>query len=690
MDLVSVLNKQFLGEIMFRFYTCFCLLSCSLIFDVLGVLENCISRLWAVDDRKSNSIVFSQSVHVDDDDDYDGGGDDNDESLRKSVSDEYVQKGFSEFSFGFKKFDQDFRETECSVSSVSKYEFVSSRDESGFVQVPETMSFSVEESFEGFVKKDFISFHGVLRNKDIKEEDFEGLTKGESDEFIDFKVSDLRSDQQLISQVEFVHHDRGEDFSEEAGLKEKVGLHFKIDELSQSSDEGINNSLSDKSGDSREIISLRFSSSSDEENLTFNKFNFSDIDDDEFIELKPHVHHSVDDLIKASPDGELHYNECGDELETQSLNGLENSDERCLEERTSPDGDLHDNKCVDEFDTQSLNGLENSEKHCLEERTSMEWESDEEDEEEDFLMEHKYLIEQMKMEAKHSRTGGLPTILEESETMKIPDDLKPLQIDETFDHSDRMQEIQKFYKTYSDKMRKMDILNRQTMHAISFIQLKEPVKLVSSHKSAVSALKPRFLMNFSQGKLRKIYADQTLKKSMIDMHRDLERVYVGQVCISWEILHWQYTKAQELQEHDPQDCYTYNQVAGEFQQFQVLLHRFLEDELFEGPRVQNYVSKRMAMLSLLHVPIIKNDRLKNKIVGEYDTISIAVLKEIIEESMHVFWEFVRADKHGDTFMLKQYQGTKLDLQDAAAHLEILLETKSKLQKVASTLVIIVP
>lgn len=143
--------------------------------------------------------------------------------------------------------------------------------------------------------------------------------------------------------------------------------------------------------------------------------------------------------------------------------------------------------------------------------------------------------------------------------------------------------------------------------AVGFIQLKEPVKPISSHKSAVSALKSKFLMNFNQGKLRKIYADQTLKKSMIDMRRDLERVYVGQVCISWEILHWQYTKAQELQEHDPQECYTYNQVAGEFQQFQVLLHRFLEDELFEGPRVQNYVNKRIAILSLLQVPIIKSN-----------------------------------------------------------------------------------
>lgn len=73
--------------------------------------------------------------------------------------------------------------------------------------------------------------------------------------------------------------------------------------------------------------------------------------------------------------------------------------------------------------------------------------------------------------------------------------------------------------------------------------------------------------------------------------------------------------------------------------------------------------------------------MKNKIVREYDAISLAVLKEIIEESMRVFWEFLRADKHEDTFVLKQYHGSKLDHQDAAAHLELLVETKSRLQKV---------
>lgn len=140
--------------------------------------------------------------------------------------------------------------------------------------------------------------------------------------------------------------------------------------------------------------------------------------------------------------------------------------------------------------------------------------------------------------------------------------------------------------------------------SVGILHLKDPVKQISRNKSSVSSLKSIFLPNFNLGKLRKIYADQTLK-SMSDLHRDLERVYVGQVCLSWEILHWQYGKAKELEEYNSQDCHSYNQVAGEFQQFQVLVQRLIEDEPFQGPRVQNYVKKRHIILNLLQVPNIK-------------------------------------------------------------------------------------
>lgn len=96
-----------------------------------------------------------------------------------------------------------------------------------------------------------------------------------------------------------------------------------------------------------------------------------------------------------------------------------------------------------------------------------------------------------------------------------------------------------------------------------------------------------------------------MQKFIGELRRDLELVYVGQVCLSWEILRWQYAKAQELQEYDSQGFRWYNQVAGEFQLFQVLVQRFVENEAFQGPRVQNYVNNRCVLRYLLQVPAIR-------------------------------------------------------------------------------------
>lgn len=139
---------------------------------------------------------------------------------------------------------------------------------------------------------------------------------------------------------------------------------------------------------------------------------------------------------------------------------------------------------------------------------------------------------------------------------------------------------------------------------IGFLQLKDSEVFMSSKKSSNSITKAFALPSFLANKQRKIFADPA-QKSITEMNRDLELVYIGQVCLSWEILCWQYGKTKELLEHDPQQFHTYNQVAGEYQQFQVLLQRFVEDEPFQGPRVQNYVRKRCMLRSFLQVPSIR-------------------------------------------------------------------------------------
>ncbi|PIN17160.1 hypothetical protein CDL12_10182 [Handroanthus impetiginosus] len=227
--------------------------------------------------------------------------------------------------------------------------------------------------------------------------------------------------------------------------------------------------------------------------------------------------------------------------------------------------------------------------------------SDEENES-DVLWEHHNLVQQLKMELKNCRIRVLPTISEEFETSKMLEDLKPLKIDQKFEYKDVMKEIQKFYKIYAEKMHKLDVLNYQTLNAISFLQMKDS-KVLSRCKK-ISASPHLYLSKIWPSKARKIYAD-TMEKPITDMHRVLELVYLGQLCLSWEILFWLYVKAQEIMEYDSKQHRLYNRAAEEFQKFHVLLQRFMEDEQFQGPRILNYVKNRCMVRVLLEVPMIK-------------------------------------------------------------------------------------
>ncbi|XP_019422246.1 PREDICTED: uncharacterized protein LOC109331909 isoform X2 [Lupinus angustifolius] len=267
---------------------------------------------------------------------------------------------------------------------------------------------------------------------------------------------------------------------------------------------------------------------------------------------------------------------------------------------------------------------------------------EEEEEEDDYEWEDDEAMEQVKLELRNARQGGLATILEEEEeeekeekeSIKVVEPLKPLKIEEKkVEYKDHIVEIQKVYKCYAEKMRKLDILNYQTMHAIGLLQLKDPPKIISQN------LWPR--------KAPKQKSDPMLK-FVQELHSDLELVYVGQVCNSWEILCWQHKKSQELKQYDSQWPHRYNLVAGEFQLFQVLMQRFIENEPYQGPRIQNYVKNRGFIRNLIQVPPIKDDTMKDKKTTKWgsdkDAIESGKLEEMIKESMRVFWEFVRTDK----------------------------------------------
>lgn len=302
--------------------------------------------------------------------------------------------------------------------------------------------------------------------------------------------------------------------------------------------------------------------------------------------------------------------------------------------------------------------------------------------------EHQELIEQLKMELKKVRATGLATIFEESESPKIMGELKPWKIDERFQHGDLMEELHKFYRTYRERMRKLDILNYQKMYAMGVLQSKDPLKSFSSNSKSSSPSIISLLSHNLRLYRQKICQVDPMKDFIREVHCDLEMVYVGQMCLSWEFIQWQYEKALDLWESEPHGLHHYNEVAGEFQQFQVLLQRFLENEAFEGPRVENYVKHRCIARNLLQVPVIREDKKKDRRKGRrekddgYEAITSDMVVEMLQESIRVIWKFIRADKdchHNTNGSLKRPKKLQVELQDPADE-QLLTHIQTDLQK----------
>lgn len=134
--------------------------------------------------------------------------------------------------------------------------------------------------------------------------------------------------------------------------------------------------------------------------------------------------------------------------------------------------------------------------------------------------------------------------------------------------------------------------------------MKDPPHSYSSSKFSIPEISTFFGQAFTTSKGKKHENDPTTK-FIKELQNDLEVVYVGQMCLSWEILHWQYEKALDIWESDSRGIRRFNDIAGDFQQFQVLMQRFIEDEAFQGPRIQNYVKNRCVFRNLLQVPVIR-------------------------------------------------------------------------------------
>lgn len=318
-------------------------------------------------------------------------------------------------------------------SSTNKYEFLSGKTFSHFLEEPEAVSFTVKEFY---AEGDSGQQNSV--EKAVHEEVSE---TAEVPEKIDAKASaqleksenDLPGDEngaferKFLSEKDFIASDSDSgsiiSSSDMSQLVASTSDGFLSDKDFEGAKDWGNVELTEEDLDLEDM---------DSENLSIG-YEPEDFDgeDNDILEQLRKIEESVQnsDNLKS----EKFY---GDVFHDKSNSKEE---EFGAKEEKQMDGKPN-SKNSSEWDTEDSNGLET-------------------------LWEHQDLIEQLKMELKKVRATGLPTIFEESECPKIVEDLKPWKIEEKFQHGDRMGELHKFYKSYRERMRKFDILNYQKMYA---------------------------------------------------------------------------------------------------------------------------------------------------------------------------------------------------------------------------------
>ncbi|KAG6502080.1 uncharacterized protein LOC121998491 isoform X1 [Zingiber officinale] len=131
-----------------------------------------------------------------------------------------------------------------------------------------------------------------------------------------------------------------------------------------------------------------------------------------------------------------------------------------------------------------------------------------------------------------------------------------------------------------------------------------------------------------------------------DPCQNLEAAYVAQVSLSWEALHCQYLQLNQRILMQSEHFGSYGYAAQAFQQFQVLLQRFVENEPFDqGSRVDIYANSRSLQSKFLQVPNFLGLEKKENVDDYLDEPVLATeLIKIIGDSILTFLHFLNIDK----------------------------------------------
>lgn len=176
-----------------------------------------------------------------------------------------------------------------------------------------------------------------------------------------------------------------------------------------------------------------------------------------------------------------------------------------------------------------------------------------------------------------------------------------------------------------------------------------------------------------------------------DSLRELEATYVAQVCLTWEALNWNYKnfRSKISAGLDP-GCPA--GVAQRFQQFQVMLQRYIENEPYEhGRRPEVYAKMRKITPMLLLVPEYCEDsseqyeHIEEGFAGS--RISSASFLKILEDGIRTFMNFLKADRENcckvliQSFFNKKRSSSSVDPTLISLYKKVNKKKRAKLENI---------
>ncbi|WOK97737.1 hypothetical protein Cni_G06445 [Canna indica] len=159
------------------------------------------------------------------------------------------------------------------------------------------------------------------------------------------------------------------------------------------------------------------------------------------------------------------------------------------------------------------------------------------------------------------------------------------------------------------------------------------------------------------------FTAQKKNESNENPYQELESAYVAQICLAWEALNWNYSNFRHKNpkgSNSEPSCSA--SMAEQFQQFQVLLQRFIEDEPYErGRRPEVFARTRISSPKLLQVPEFQDSPEVDE--GKEEMISSTEFVSILEDSIRTFMSFLKADRKNPCQVLKAMIKKKRSLVD---------------------------